>query len=188
MQACNWGRMGKEIEKQKSVAYLPHKDLCVPTSLSKLAAPANLLTIQGEVFSNPEDGIRLSLKLCCTELSGNTTCASSKAKSALGPRISPHVSFVVIYLLPRERTLVVGVRVLAQTFFQRHFFQRHVKAPKTDFESDSGLDLLVDAYREHVGLVLRLDAGRVGVPLVAEVGHQYNGSHEQSYKKSQRRP
>ena len=76
--------------------------MCVVSSLSVEAAPSYPLTVQGEVFSNPEDWVRQALQLCLPKLTihqARCTCPKKHTEEEKTIRIDHPVLLVSVVFL-----------------------------------------------------------------------------------------
>ena len=150
--------------------------MSIPTSLTELSEPTDLLTVESKVFGDPKNGIGVSSKLCLTELLVQTAGESSKSKTSLEPGIGPAESFVVVDVLSGERPLAkifvdFRLRTGSCAFRVRTLDQSDVDSTKTNMEANFSLDLDW-SVNWSVGLVLGPDALGVCVPRVGKVGDQ----------------
>ena len=69
--------------------YLPHEDVRVPASLTELSAPTETLTIEGEVFGDPQNRIRSTAEFLRSECLSKSTGVAAKTEASLTPRVGP---------------------------------------------------------------------------------------------------
>ena len=77
-------------------ADLPHEDMRVPSGLTELPSPTETLAIEGEVFGDPQDGIRSSAELVRSERLSESSRVAAETEAALAPRVGPKELLVVV--------------------------------------------------------------------------------------------
>ena len=150
--------------------------MSIPTSLTELPKPTDLLTVKSEVLCDPEDGVGISGELGLTEFLVETAGKSTESKTALKPGISPTESLVVVYILTRERTIFIilvnlTLRALTGTLGIGTLDKGDVNSSQSNVQADFSLDL-DHSMNRGVGFVLGAHTLVVGVPGVGKVGHK----------------
>lgn len=157
-----------------SLQNLPQQDVSVPTSLSELPTPSNLLPVQCEVLCNPEDRVRHPSLFGSTELAGNSPGKETETKTPLSPRVCPAEGFVVVDDFARERPVLFIAFVLTSSAHRKClFFESDVESTQPNVNTDLGLYFLHDIGWVDVALVLGLDTNLISVPFIAKVAYQY---------------
>ena len=80
----------------------------VPAGLTEFPSPTETLTIEGEVFGDPQDRIRSTAELVRSEGLRKSPGVAAETEATLAPRVGPQKLFVVIDLFPEEGSDVAG--------------------------------------------------------------------------------
>ena len=82
--------------------HLPHEDVRVPAGLTELSAPTETLTIEGEVFGDPQNRIRSTAEFLRSECLSKSTCVAAKTEATLTPWVGPQKLLVVVDIFPEK--------------------------------------------------------------------------------------